>query len=132
MELIFLATGLLIGGAGMWFIARLYFQSKNGDDGHVQELQVEVKLVNEKLKSSKELAISIQEELRQKQEEIIRLNSENSTLEANQNNLRERMAEHQQELKQLQDKFGHEFRNLANEIFEEKTKKFTDQNKLSA
>lgn len=131
MELIFLGTGLLIGGLSMWFIAKLNFQNKHGDSVQVQDLQVEYKLVAEKLISADNQVRRFENELKEKQQELIDLNNQNSTLEANQKNLRERMAENQEEIKQLQEKFAHQFKNLANEIFEEKTKKFTDQNKVN-
>jgi DNA recombination protein RmuC len=44
-------------------------------------------------------------------------------------NLLERSKEQKQEVEQLQEKFTKEFENLANKILEEKTVKFTEQNK---
>jgi len=44
-------------------------------------------------------------------------------------NLRERNLEQKQEVEKLQEKFTKEFENLANKILEEKTNKFTEQNK---
>lgn len=44
-------------------------------------------------------------------------------------NLLERHKEQKQEVEQLQEKFTKEFENLANKILEEKTNKFTEQNK---
>ena len=44
-------------------------------------------------------------------------------------NLWERNKEQKQEVAQLQEKFSKEFENLANKILEEKTNKFTEQNK---
>ena len=44
-------------------------------------------------------------------------------------NLRERNVEQKQEVEKLQEKFTKEFENLANKILEEKTSKFTQQNK---
>ncbi|HEX8577440.1 MAG TPA: DNA recombination protein RmuC [Flavobacterium sp.] len=44
-------------------------------------------------------------------------------------NLWERNAEQKQEVEKLQEKFTKEFENLANKILEEKTSKFTEQNK---
>jgi DNA recombination protein RmuC len=44
-------------------------------------------------------------------------------------NLLERNKEQKQEVEQLQEKFSKEFENLANKILEEKTNKFTEQNK---
>ncbi|NHM01282.1 DNA recombination protein RmuC [Flavobacterium difficile] len=44
-------------------------------------------------------------------------------------NLLERNKEQKQEVNELQEKFSKEFENLANKILEEKTQKFTEQNK---
>ena len=44
-------------------------------------------------------------------------------------NLWERNKEQKQEVNELQEKFSKEFENLANKILEEKTQKFTEQNK---
>lgn len=52
-----------------------------------------------------------------------------ATLRANFKNLQERLSEQQEEMKNLQNQFKTEFKNLANEILEEKSKKFTEQNK---
>ena len=131
MELVFLGTGLLVGGFSIWFIAKFYFQNKIGDSGLTRELQVENKLKSEKLNAAETRTKWIEGELKEKQQEIIQLSGQNSSLETNLKNLRERMAEHQEEIKVLHDKFSHEFKNLANDIFDEKTRKFTDQNKVN-
>ena len=131
MEYGFLAAGIIIGALSIWFIAKFYFQNKGGENVAFQDLQIEFKLISEKLKSAGEVIQQRETELKEKQEEIIQLNHQNATLDANQKNLRERMAENQQEIKQLQEKFTHEFKNIANEILEEKSKKFTDQNKVN-
>lgn len=52
-----------------------------------------------------------------------------SKKEADFDNLWERHKEQKEEVTQLQEKFTKEFENLANKILEEKTSKFTEQNK---
>lgn len=52
-----------------------------------------------------------------------------SKKEADFDHLLERNREQKQEVEQLQEKFSKEFENLANKILEEKTTKFTEQNK---
>ena len=52
-------------------------------------------------------------------------------LNAEREHLEEKLAEQKQTLEDLQKKFAAEFENLANRIFEEKTQKFTDQNKTN-
>ncbi|SMO40713.1 DNA recombination protein RmuC [Fodinibius sediminis] len=50
-------------------------------------------------------------------------------LKADYRNLKERLNEQKEEMKNLQDRFRDEFENLANKILEEKSQKFTEQNK---
>ncbi len=52
-----------------------------------------------------------------------------ASLSAEYKHLKERLAEQKQELEILQEQFRTEFKNLANEILEEKSKKFTEQNR---
>ena len=119
-------VGFVVGGTIGWLISILK-KSKNlpvSDEAKVQ-LQLEIE-------RSKKLAEEIQQldsELRKEREEVIHLNSQNASLKTSYQNLQERLAEQKNELGMLQEKFAHEFKNLANEIFEEKSKKFTSQNK---
>lgn len=112
-------------------IAKFYFHNKKDENVLLQDLQVEFKLVSQKLDDAQNKISSLDAELRVKQDEIIKISNEKSTVEADHKNLRERMDEHQEEIKQLQAKFSLEFKNIANEILEEKSKKFTDQNKVN-
>jgi len=50
-------------------------------------------------------------------------------LNADYRNLKERLSEQKEEMQNLQEKFKDEFENLANKILEEKSQKFTEQNK---
>src|SRR5690606_39559665 len=59
------------------------------------------------------------------------LNSSYSSLQADYNNLQNKLAEQKEEIEQLQKKFTTEFENLANKIFEEKTSKFSEQSKTN-
>ncbi len=75
-------------------------------------------------------------QLRQSSTEKESIRAEKDTLaiqlskkEVDFDNLLERNKEQKQEVEQLQEKFTKEFENLANKILEEKTTKFTEQNK---
>ncbi|WP_420316963.1 DNA recombination protein RmuC [Ekhidna sp.] len=127
-SLIFLVVGLAIGLPMGWLLYRV---RSNQNVPESDELKIQLKLEVER---SKKLGGELQllnDELRKEREEIIHLNSQNSTLKANYQNLQTRLEEQKGELGQLQEKFATEFKNLANEIFEEKSKKFTDQNKTN-
>jgi DNA recombination protein RmuC len=60
---------------------------------------------------------------------ILTLNKELSTKISEFTSLQKRLDDQNADLEKLQDKFRDEFKNLANEILEEKTRKFTEQNK---
>jgi DNA recombination protein RmuC len=68
-------------------------------------------------------------EILRKDESIMTLNRQLSQKEAEFKGLLEKLSEQKAEVEKLQEKFRVEFRNLANEILEEKTQKFTEQNK---
>ena len=70
-----------------------------------------------------------QQYVKEKQAEIIRLTSELAVARTNHENLKEKLEEQKAEISELQDRFRIEFKNLANEILEEKSKKFTEQNR---
>ncbi|MBD0724560.1 DNA polymerase V [Flavobacterium sp. L1I52] len=83
---------------------------------------------NEKIKFEKQLEISNQEK------EVIRTEKDSlaiqlSKKEVDFENLWERNKEQKDEVEKLQEKFTKEFENLANKILDEKSNKFTEQNK---
>lgn len=126
--MIFLSAGLILGIALGW----LFFKSRAaGSVPQSDEVKIQLKMELERSKRLGEDLHLLNDELRREREGVIRLSSENSTLKANYENLQSKLQEQKGELDQLQTKFANEFKNLANEIFEEKSRKFTDQNKVN-
>lgn len=125
-SLIFLVVGVAVGVPMGWLIFRVKNSSGVPES---EELKIQLKLELERSKKLSDELNELNEEIKSERQEIIHLNNENSTLKANYSNLKERLEEQKGELSLLQQKFTTEFKNLANEIFEEKSKKFTDQNK---
>ncbi len=111
-----------------WLIFRVRSHSSVPENS---ELKIQLKLELERSNKLGQELQQINDELKREREEVLHLNSQNSTIKANYQNLQTRLEEQKGELSQLQDKFTTEFKNLANEIFEEKSKKFTDQNKTN-
>ncbi len=129
---VYLLTGIAVGACIAWFMAKSKFES--GDNSaetelHTKELELRLESEKEKLTQTRQEYAALQDELRKEREEILRLNNLNTRLEANYRNIQENLATHKEEINQLQEKFSAEFKNLANEIFEDKSKKFTDQNR---
>ncbi len=90
--------------------------------------QVKNQLQDEKLQFEKTLAqVATEKENLQKEKEALAIHL--AKKENDFDNLLERNKEQKQEVNELQEKFTKEFENLANKILEEKTTKFTEQNK---
>ncbi|MCF8370118.1 MAG: DNA recombination protein RmuC [Bacteroidales bacterium] len=66
-----------------------------------------------------------------KENRIVELSRELSTKVADLKNLDQKLTEQKSEIENIREKFQLEFKNLANEIFEEKGKKFTEQNRTN-
>lgn len=127
--LIFLGIGLLVGGGAAWFIAKLTFKQSGVQQS--QEMELELKFESEKATALSNDLDRINSELKSEREKYIDLNATHSQLTANYQNLEEKLKDQKTEVDKLQQQFAVEFKNLANEIFEEKSKKFTDQNKVN-
>jgi DNA recombination protein RmuC len=85
------------------------------------------------LQQSKEIIennfIESQKELKNNQQEKEKLISEKSTLVSELKSLEVKLTENKGEVEKLNEKFTKEFENLANKILDEKSSKFTAQNK---
>ncbi|BDQ03117.1 DNA recombination protein RmuC [Ignavibacterium sp.] len=133
MEIIFLIIGLVIG----FVIAFLFLRSKkttpieevNRLNEEINSLRIENGKLSERIKILEEDKSNLQSELKIEREKSEKLNSDNSALKSDYSNLQEKLNEQKTEIEELQQKFVKEFENLANKIFEEKSAKFTEQNK---
>ena len=113
MELLYLAVGILIGV----IIGLLLFSKKGKQDAKIEILNSELQKTESELSTEREKYTN-------SQSEISRLDTLNL-------NLQEKLNDQKKELEELQVKFTDAFKNLANEILEEKTKKFTEQNRAN-
>ncbi|MCZ6900529.1 MAG: DNA recombination protein RmuC, partial [Bacteroidetes bacterium] len=118
MELIGVLIGLIVGGTLAWYIARLKIR---GDE----------KIARQRICDLNEENDSLKQEFKDEQAKTMELSKQLSVAETDYKNLRERMDEQKKELHSIQEKFSQEFQILANNIFEEKTKKFTDLNRVN-
>jgi DNA recombination protein RmuC len=73
--------------------------------------------------------IELQKELKNNQQEKEQLITISSRQESENKNLQLKLDEHKSEVEKLQEKFTNDFEVLANKILEEKSNKFTEQNK---
>ncbi len=73
--------------------------------------------------------LALDRQIKEREAEVIRLTRELAVATTNHKNLKEKLEEQKTDISNLQDRFRIEFKNLANEILEEKSKKFTEQNR---
>lgn len=133
MEILYLIIGLLIG----FVIAFLFLKSKktipieeaNKLNEQINELKIEAGKYSERVRILEADKIALQSDLKIEREKSEKLTSENSSLKSDYINLQQKLSEQKSEIEELQQKFTQEFENLANRIFDEKGKKFTEQNK---
>ncbi len=114
-------------GVAIGYLTTLIRYKKSTSDEQKAQLQLKMELAR---------TISLEKNLQEldhllkiERTKTEKLNTENATLSANFLNLQKKLDTEKKELGELQNKFSLEFKNLANDIFEEKSKRFTDQNK---
>ncbi|MGC8823003.1 MAG: DNA recombination protein RmuC [Bacteroidales bacterium] len=93
--------------------------------------RTELAVAEEKLLKLDQDAAALRQQLEDRQQQITELVRQNSALEAHQNFLKQKLDEQKTELENMQEKLTITFRNLANDILEEKAKRFTEQNKAN-
>lgn len=136
MDILSLLVGLAAGSVAVFLISQarqsaLKQKLLRDLETQANELNTQNMLLKGKLDSVEKEIISHMQELKTEREKVIRLSTQNSTLDANYKNLQQKLEEHKKEVADLQQRFTVEFKHLAQEIFEEKSKKFTDQNKTN-
>jgi DNA recombination protein RmuC len=128
MEFAFLIVGLLVGAAVGFLLGKR--GSASGTDG--AELQ-KVQLEKASLESSNQHLSNQKEELSNQLSEVRnRLSETEQSLASARQHFKDqenRRNEQKKEFEELNKRFNTEFENLANKILDEKSKKFTDQNK---
>jgi len=123
MEIVYLIIGLFIG----FLIAFLFLRVKLNEQ--INSLRIDAGKLSERINLLESDKQNLQSELKMEREKAEKLTSENASLKTDYINLQNKLNEQKSEIEELQQKFVKEFENLANKIFEEKSTKFTEQNK---
>jgi DNA recombination protein RmuC len=123
MEIFLLIIGLGVGATAGWLIARYKFSAENQSD--VAVVLVEQSKNRELVGQVSELKQLLDIERKRSQE----LSNSLTESKTDFRNLQEKLQDQKKELESLNEKLSLQFKNLANEIFEDKSKKFTEQNK---
>ena len=118
MEIVLLSVGLVSGVLIGWLFTR---------QKALQERGIPVEDINSKY-ISLELFNQEKQENNEKEKTIIGLNSRIAELSANYRNTEEKLENSKKELNEIHEKFSLEFKNLSNDLLEEKSKKFLELN----
>ena len=136
MDILFLLIGLA-AGFGLGF---LFFKWRGGngtavDTSQIQMLASENSLLKIECGRTEERARHLQADLAStagnweaERGRVIQLTNELSASRTGNENLLQRLNEQKQEVEQLQEKFRTEFKNIANELLEDKSRRFTAHN----
>jgi DNA recombination protein RmuC len=131
MDYLIIAAAILIGSLIIGFLVR----GKKKED-NIEPLQEEIKTLSDEKSKLEATAEHLQNDL---QKTILELNAERekstnllakqSEIETINKTLEEKLQNQKKEIEEMQEKLSAAFKNLANEILEEKTQKFTEQNR---
>ena len=121
MEIVYLVIALVTGFILSWFISSSKIKTLGNENSKLLER-------SGLLEKEKEAQSA---ELKSERGKVIELNSSLASLNSDYSNLQQKLSEQKAEIEQLQEKFTKEFENLANKIFEEKGKAFTETNKVN-
>ena len=116
-ELIYLIAGLLVGGGIIFILMKLMKGSRHA-------------VLEERISGLQQDRDSLQKELNEKEKQIIQVNSMHAAAQADFRNASEKLENQKQEMAQIREDFRKEFEIIANNILDDKTKKFTEVNKI--
>lgn len=129
MEIVYLVIGVVVGVIIGYLIAKV--TTKSSSSVSVEELD-EIKSAKtraeEKVTFYQNEIDELKSSLEKERNKLLELSSEFSKISTQNDNLEEKLTNQKREIEELQDRFKSEFKNLANEILEDKSKRFTEQN----
>lgn len=118
MEIIYLFIGIILGVIITWFIFVTFNKARQ-------------LVSDEKTNMLTSENNTLRKEIEHKDTDLLEVNKKLASRESDYQHLTAKLSEQKAEIEKLQERFSIEFRNLANDILEEKTKKFTEQNKTN-
>lgn len=139
MDIISLTIGLVIGGISVGLVLFYYLKSANPlsvvEQNELLErhkgLEVNLRVTTEKASGLDEDNHRLRQELGTEREKAGKLSNLLSAKNQEFLGLQEKLQDQKKEIESMHEKLQIQFKNLANDILDEKTKKFTDQNKTN-
>ena len=132
MDFISVIFGITIGGIIAFIIARIIFSKPNivQQDAFIKS-QNNISALNKEIEMLRKEITQTSENLTSERESVLTLHSELSREITENKNLEIRLSEQREQIESTEKRFKTEFENLANQILEDKSQKFTDQNKIN-
>lgn len=106
-----------------WLILKYKYAAEA--QAHTSVILVE----QEKNRTLQNQVAELRQEIDRERRKALEVSQALASVEADYRNLQEKLVDQKKEVELLNEKFSIQFKNLANEIFEDKSRKFTDQNK---
>ncbi len=124
--LLFLFAGLLIGSVFIWLFMRMRFATAYVPKEEIQEHYI-LKDIHDNLQQQADLH---RDDLLDKEQEIRKLSSELASTNLKVELLEDKLSTQKEEIEALQVQARLEFEQVANKLLEEKSEKFTTQNRV--
>jgi DNA recombination protein RmuC len=130
MEIVFLLAGLAVGAllVFLWSKSQLA-QSQQANVQDSIKIQSDLASAQQLRISKEEEVLRLRKEADSLREQHMQSNAQAAQWKSSHDSLKERMEEQKQEVEHLRERFNLEFRNIANELLEDKSKRFTETNK---
>jgi DNA recombination protein RmuC len=127
-----LIVGILIGAAVSWLLLKLkQQQASNPFEAEANQLKADQSALQQSLQLRLDEINRLRDESLKLREETTTINKEASHWKASYQALQDRLESQKQELESVRERFNLEFREIAEKLLDEKSKKFTDSNKES-
>lgn len=132
MQIVFLLAGVVLGALIVWLFLKSKPDAQNGElQLKLSEAEKQNSILQDRLNQSVLQSRSAEEMLVAERNRIIELSSALATAQAESKNYLERLENQKQEIENLHQRFRVEFENLSAKILEEKSQKFTEQNRVN-
>jgi len=132
MDLLSVIFGMIIGGIIAFISAKIIFSKSNLiPQEMLNKAQYEISSLSKEIELLRANLADTDNQLKSERDSKLNLSSELSKEITENKNLEVRLTEQKEQLESLEKRFKTEFENLANRILEEKSVKFTEQNKTN-
>lgn len=132
MQIVFILSGFVAGIALTYLFLSMRSSGKLAEtEAKFQEAERQRSIAEDRLGQTTLMHKAAEEQLAAERNVVLELHSSLSVQKTNNDHLQEKLVNQKQELEQIHSKFTAEFENLSAKILEEKSKKFTEQNRTN-